>query len=95
MTIFDNTAQKIKENGLTVASFDLERPWGGFFVIEEDQAQLFANVYFDGLNIALLWVSGEIKSESSISKTRRSFIVAIPPPKSRNMEDNQRSSGYY
>ena len=43
MTIFDNTAQKIKENGLTVASFDFERPWGGFFVIEE-QVKLFSNV---------------------------------------------------
>jgi mannose-6-phosphate isomerase len=68
MTIFENTAQKIKEDGLTVASFDFERPWGGFFVIEEEQAQLFANVYFEGLDVERLRISGKLSPKILVVK---------------------------
>jgi hypothetical protein len=39
LTIFQRTAEEIKSYGLSVASFNFDRPWGGFFVIDEDQAQ--------------------------------------------------------
>lgn len=42
--IFKTIAQEIKQYGLTIAAFDFDRPWGGFFVIEEDQAQKFADI---------------------------------------------------
>jgi mannose-6-phosphate isomerase len=47
MVIFQKIAQEIKKQGFAVASFDFKRPWGGFFVIEEKQAQEFANIYFE------------------------------------------------
>ncbi|WP_448633340.1 hypothetical protein [Pedobacter panaciterrae] len=34
--------------------------WGGFFVIDEEQAQQFANVYFEGLNVDDLKISGKL-----------------------------------
>ncbi len=68
MTIFDKIAQEIKENGLDIASFDFDRPWGGFFVIDEAQAQIFANVYFEGLSIDMLSVSGKLSPKILLVK---------------------------
>lgn len=60
MTIFESIAEEIKAQGLKVASFDFDRPWGGFFVIEEDQAQKFADIYFKGLDVTSLKVAGKL-----------------------------------
>jgi mannose-6-phosphate isomerase-like protein (cupin superfamily) len=68
MNIFDIIAQEIKRSGLNVASFDLDRPWGGFFVIDEEQAQKFANIYFQGLSIEKLRVTGKLSPKILIVK---------------------------
>jgi mannose-6-phosphate isomerase-like protein (cupin superfamily) len=39
---------------------DINRPWGGFFVISEDQSQIFADEYFDGLDVTKLKISGKL-----------------------------------
>jgi mannose-6-phosphate isomerase-like protein (cupin superfamily) len=39
---------------------DQSRPWGGFFVIAEEQAQAFANQYFDGLDVTTLKRGGAL-----------------------------------
>lgn len=41
--IFEKTEKELETNQLTVVSKDNHRPWGGFFVISEHQAQEFAN----------------------------------------------------
>jgi len=56
--------QKVKED-LEVQSFeilqiDLERPWGGFFVINEKQAQKFSDTYFSGIAVDRLKISGKL-----------------------------------
>jgi mannose-6-phosphate isomerase len=58
--IFSGIAQRLKIEGFNVVNVDDTRPWGGFFVIDEEQAQQFANVYFDGLNIDDLKISGKL-----------------------------------
>ncbi len=58
--IFNEIAQRLKIEGFNVINVDDTRPWGGFFVIDEQQAQQFANVYFDGLNIDELKISGKL-----------------------------------
>ncbi|WEK17804.1 MAG: phosphoheptose isomerase [Candidatus Pedobacter colombiensis] len=58
--LFDSVAQRLKIEGFNVINRDETRPWGGFFVIEEDQAQRFANVYFDKLNVEDLKISGKL-----------------------------------
>lgn len=36
----------LAEQGFVIERKDFERPWGGFFVIVEEQATRFANLYF-------------------------------------------------
>lgn len=44
--IFDGVEKLLKEANLEIASKDLSRPWGGFFVIEEKQTEAFINKFF-------------------------------------------------
>ncbi len=60
MNYFEFIEKEIKSLGLEIISRDFERPWGGFLVINEDQAQNFANKFFDGLNIDSLKISGKL-----------------------------------
>jgi len=68
LTIFQRTAEEIKSYGLSVASFNFDRPWGGFFVIDEDQAQEFANIYFEGFDVDKLRVSGKLSPKVLLVK---------------------------
>ena len=58
--LFQQVAETLKQQGFTIAKEDPTRPWGGFFVIDETQAQEFANVYFDGLSVDGLRISGKL-----------------------------------
>lgn len=48
-SIFSKTEEKLLAEGFTFERKDFNRPWGGFFVIEENQAQQFAQKYFPNL----------------------------------------------
>ncbi|MEO8473473.1 MAG: phosphoheptose isomerase [Chryseolinea sp.] len=43
-----------------VAAKDFNRPWGGFFVLEESQAKEFAHLYFPGIDFDSLKISGKL-----------------------------------
>ena len=43
-----------------MVSKDFKRPWGGFLVIDENQAQSFSNQFFKGINIEDLKISGKL-----------------------------------
>jgi mannose-6-phosphate isomerase len=58
--LFQETEYILKQQGFTVDKQDQTRPWGGFFVINEEQAQEFANTYFDGIPIDQLKISGKL-----------------------------------
>lgn len=58
--LFDTTEQAIEAKGFNIIDQDRERPWGGFFVIEESQAQQFANTYFDSINVDELKISNKL-----------------------------------
>ena len=65
---FTKIADILSEQKLTVVSQDFTRPWGGFFVIDENQAQEFANLYFDGLDVSGLRVSGKLSPKILLVK---------------------------
>ena len=65
---FTEIAEILSEQKLTVVSSDFTRPWGGFFVIDENQAQEFANQYFDGLDVSGLRVSGKLSPKILLVK---------------------------
>lgn len=58
--IFEEVTQRLKLEGFNIATVDKSRPWGGFFVIDENQAQQFADTYFDGLDVDSLKISGKL-----------------------------------
>ena len=60
MNYFNLTEKLIKSLGFRVVSKDFDRPWGGFLVIDEDQAQDFSNQFFKGINIEELKISGKL-----------------------------------
>ena len=48
LNIFQSRQIILENQGLRIDSYDLSRPWGGFFKLDENQAQAFADVYFNG-----------------------------------------------
>ncbi len=60
MNYYKEIEVKIKSLGFNIISKDFQRPWGGFLVIDEDQAQDFSNQFFKGINIEDLKISGKL-----------------------------------
>ena len=58
--IFAKVQNYLDELGLKVVAKDFERPWGGFFVIDETQAPDFARQFFAGINVSDLKISGKL-----------------------------------
>ena len=44
--VFDTAQQFVTDHGFTIVDKDSARPWGGFLVIEEDQARQFIKTFF-------------------------------------------------
>ena len=68
LEIFKETEAELKELALQIDSFDFNRPWGGFFVIEEKDAQKFANTYFNKLDVQSLKISGKLSPKLLLVK---------------------------
>tara|TARA_B100000989_G_scaffold103280_1_gene75609 strand:- start:4812 stop:5300 length:489 start_codon:yes stop_codon:yes gene_type:complete len=58
--IFLKIKNDLTTKKLNILDYEFNRPWGGFFVISEDNAKDFANHYFDGLCTEKLKVSGKL-----------------------------------
>lgn len=58
--LFENVQEMLTSKGFNIEKSDAARPWGGFFVIDESQAQEFANEYFGGLDVQELRISGKL-----------------------------------
>ena len=58
----------INSAGLRIRRFDFERPWGGFFVLDENQAQAFADRYFGGLDVEPLRIGGKLSPKILLVK---------------------------
>ena len=80
--IFDKTFEIITSEKLKVVDKDIKRPWGGFFVISEDYAQDFSNIYFNGLNTDELKISGKLSPK----------ILIIAPNKRLSWQYHHRRS---
>ena len=60
--------QEIESYGFTIVTKDFERPWGAFLVIKEEEAQDFANRFFDGIDVDTLRVEGKLSPKILIVK---------------------------
>lgn len=59
-TVFARIEASLKDLGFAIEHKDSTRPWGGFFVIREEQAQTFSDVYFKGISTDTLRISGKL-----------------------------------
>ena len=80
--IFNKTFEILTSQKLKVVDKDIERPWGGFFVISEYNAQEFSKIYFNGLNTEEIKVSGKLSPK----------ILVIAPNKRLSWQYHHRRS---
>lgn len=59
-SIFEEIQQILSSNNLNIASTDFNRPWGGFFVIDENDAEKFIALYFSHLTKEQLSIGGKL-----------------------------------
>ena len=58
--VFSEVRKVLDSQNFQIVSEDQTRPWGGFFVLAEDQAQKFADTYFNGIAVEDLRISGKL-----------------------------------
>ena len=59
-SVFEKTQAYIKKNNLSIVSRDADRPWGGFLVIDEKDAELFIDLFFPQLSKENIIGSGKL-----------------------------------
>lgn len=58
--IFEHVAEYLHLQNLKIDKQDNTRPWGGFFVIKESDAEKFINLYFPNLTKEELKIAGKL-----------------------------------
>jgi mannose-6-phosphate isomerase len=58
--IFERVAAIIKDQNFTIVQQDMTRPWGGFFVLAEDQASAFAKLFFPNLEMSQIQITNKL-----------------------------------
>ena len=104
MNYLTEIEKEIKSFGFEITSKDFERPWGGFLVILEEQAQEFADKFFDGINVENIKIGGKLSPKILVVKPnsklswqyhhRRAEIWRVYKGEvgvSRSFDDNEKS----
>ncbi|MFT4684561.1 MAG: mannose-6-phosphate isomerase [Polaribacter sp.] len=68
--MYQKIKNKLEYLGFSLVSHDFERPWGGFLVIHENQAQEFSNKFFKGIDINTLKIGGKLSPKILIVKPK-------------------------
>lgn len=58
--VFEHVAAYLLRQHLKISKQDDTRPWGGFFVLEETEAEKFINLYFPGYTSNELTIAGKL-----------------------------------
>jgi mannose-6-phosphate isomerase-like protein (cupin superfamily) len=58
--VFSQVETYLASLNLRIISKDADRPWGGFFVLDEATAGAFAKQFFPGLELSSLQISGKL-----------------------------------
>lgn len=70
MELFTTIENELAKYNLKIDSYDHTRPWGGFFVIKEEDAQCFSNIYFDGFDVESLRKAGKLSPKILLVKPK-------------------------
>ena len=69
--VFEEIANYLDGLNLKVVSNDFTRPWGGFFVIDESQAKQFAELFFPGVDLSSLRISGKLSPKILVVEPKK------------------------
>ena len=69
--IYKEVELLLSNNNLNIIFKDIDRPWGGFYVIDESQAQNFANLFFNNLDVSKLSLSGKLSPKILVIKPKK------------------------
>jgi len=105
---FDRLERQLAEQGFEFERTDFKRPWGGFFVIEESQAERFLDAYYPGEDYSTLTKGGKVSPKILVvaPKMRLSWqyhfrrsevwkVVEGPIGVMRSATDEQQEPGSY
>ncbi|MEY2792747.1 MAG: Mannose-phosphate guanylyltransferase [Bacteroidota bacterium] len=67
--VLEQIEKWIADQGFTVVAKDFERPWGGFFVLEEAEAAKFAATFFPELSFEVIQITQKLSPK---------FLVVAP-----------------
>ena len=71
MDILKDVELLLSNNNLNIISKDIDRPWGGFYVLDESQAQSFASLFFNNLDVSKLSLSGKLSPKILVIKPKK------------------------
>ena len=80
--VFQEIQAQLTAKGLTILSHDFDRPWGGFFVLDEAQATQFVEHYFPNDK------ASELVSDKKVSPK----ILVVAPNKRLSWQYHHRRS---
>lgn len=58
--VFEKVEKYLVENGFVIVDKDASRPWGGFFVIDEEQARRFSYIFFPSMEVVMSQMVGKL-----------------------------------
>ena len=103
MNYLHEIEDEIKRLGFEIISKDFDRPWGGFLVISDEQAQEFADKFFGGIDVENIKIGGKLSNKILVVKPnsklswqyhhRRAEIWKVFKGKvgvSRSFDDNEK-----
>ena len=67
--VLGSVEKYLSDNGFTIAAKDFDRPWGGFFVIDETQAQKFGKFFFPEVELSTLKIGGKLSPKILMVQT--------------------------
>ena len=65
---YKNIEDELIDLGFQIVDSNLEKPWGAYFCIDENQAQDFSNKFFDGIDINSLKIENKLSPKILIVK---------------------------
>jgi len=67
-TFYKNIEDELNNLGFQIVDSNLEKPWGAYFCIDENQEQDFSNKFFDGIDVDSLKIENKLSPKILIVK---------------------------
>lgn len=70
-SVFAEVGDYLSQLKLGIQSQDAKRPWGGFFVLNEDEAEKFARIFFPEVKMTDLYMGGKLSPKFLLVEPHR------------------------